>query len=302
MLYDVRQTTTYSYGTRVRAARQVLRMTLVDRASHQHVIAQALTTRPEPAEIEQGLDFFGNAVTWVTFDVPHERLDISTRCRIAVHPVPLPDPAATPPLEAVRQQAFASADLGPRSPTHGLYPSRFVPLDQEITDWVGRSCTPGRPILEAAQEVMHRVHETFAYMPGATDVTTLPTEAFAAREGVCQDFAHVMIAGLRGLGLPARYVSGYLRTVPPPGRERLEGADATHAWAEVWCGNEIGWIGLDPTNAIAAGADHIILAVGRDYADVAPVDGVIVTSGDHGLTVEVDVIPLEEASAQGEAS
>lgn len=294
MLYDVRQTTTYTYGTRVRAARQVLRLTLVDRASHQHVIAQTLTTRPEPTEIEQGLDFFGNALSWVAFDVPHDRLDISTRCRIAVHPAPLPDPARTAPVEAVRRQAFASTDLGPRSPVHGLYPSRLVPLDALITDWVGQSCVDGRPMLEAALEVMHRVHEDFAYTPGATDVTTLPSEAFTARRGVCQDFAHVMICGLRGLGLPVRYVSGYLRTVPPHGQERLAGADATHAWVEVWCGDEVGWIGLDPTNAMPAGADHIVLAVGRDYADVAPVDGVIVTSGDHGLDVRVDVIPLED--------
>lgn len=147
-------------------------------------------------------------------------------------------------------------------------------------------------MLEAALELMHRVHDDFTYQPGATVVTTAPHEAFAAKAGVCQDFAQVMIAGLRGLGLPARYVSGYLRTILPEGQPRLEGADATHAWVEVWCGPAFGWIGLDPTNAIPAGDDHIILAVGRDYADVSPVDGVIVTSGDHILAVGVDVVPV----------
>lgn len=302
MLYDVRQTTTYTYGTTVRSARQVLRMTPVDRMPHQHVIAHMLNTQPRAAELEQGTDFFGNAVAWATFDTPHDRLDISTRARIEVHAVALPDPETTLMIDAVRREAFASTDLGPASPVHALYPSRAVPLDGEITDWTAQSCPANRPILAAALEVMTRIHDDFAYMPGTTDVTTLPAEAFAARRGVCQDFAHVMIAGFRGLGLPARYVSGYLRTVPPPGQERLAGADATHAWAEVWCGPDLGWVGLDPTNSIPAGEDHIILAIGRDYADVAPVDGVIVASGDHGLAVGVDVIPVEKPQAEAPAS
>ncbi len=124
-------------------------------------------------------------------------------------------------------------------------------------------------------------------------MTTSPAEAFAARRGVCQDFAHVMIAGLRGLGLPALYVSGYIRTIPPPGKPRLAGADASHAWVAVWCGPSFGWLGLDPTNAIPEGDDHIVVARGRDYADVPPVDGVILSYGGHDLEVSVDVAPVE---------
>lgn len=302
MLYDIRQTTTYTYGVPVRAARQVMRMTPVDRGSHQHVIAHLLDTKPEPSEIEHGVDFFGNAICYVTFDTAHETLDITMRARIEVHRVPLPDPMTTPVVDVVRALAFASTDLSPSSPVHGLFPTRGVPLDPAITDWTAESCPEDRPILAAAMEVMHRIKEDFTYRPGATDVRTLPSEAFAAKEGVCQDFAQVMIAGLRGLGLSARYVSGYLRTVPPPGQQRLSGADATHAWAEVWCGPDAGWIGLDPTNAIPAGEDHIILAIGRDYADVSPVDGVIVASGDHQLAVGVDVIPVERPQAEAPAS
>ncbi|MFG1396728.1 transglutaminase family protein [Roseixanthobacter pseudopolyaromaticivorans] len=302
MLYDIRQTTTYLYGGQVRVARQVLRMTPVDRPHHQHVLSHSLSTDPSASEMEQGLDFFGNAIAWLTLDTPHDRLEISTHSRVEVKATPLPDVQASPMVDEVREAALASTDLGPNSPVHGLYASRSVPLDPAITDWTAESCAPDRPILAAAWEVMERIHTEFAYEPGATDVTTLPHEAFLAKRGVCQDFAHVMIAGLRGLGLSARYVSGYLRTVPPAGQERLAGSDATHAWAEVWCGEELGWIGLDPTNAIAVGNDHIILAIGRDYADVAPVDGVIVASGEHLLAVGVDVVPVERPYAVAPAS
>ncbi|WP_029004685.1 transglutaminase family protein [Azorhizobium doebereinerae] len=302
MLYDIRQTTSYSYAVPVRATKQVLRMSPVDRKGHQHVIAHVLDVTPRPSEIERGRDFFGNGIAWMAIDAAHDRLDIATRSRIDVTVTPLPEALGTPGVEAIRAAALASQDLGPASPVHGLFASRSVPLEVDIADWVATSCADDRPVLAAAMEVMTRIHEDFAYQPGATCVTTLPAEAFAARSGVCQDFAHVMIAGLRGLGLPARYVSGYLRTVPPAGEERLAGADATHAWVEVWCGEEAGWIGLDPTNAIPAGEDHVILAIGRDYADVSPVDGVVVSSGSQILAVGVDVVPVERPQADAPAS
>jgi transglutaminase-like putative cysteine protease len=152
---------------------------------------------------------------------------------------------------------------------------------------------------------MHRIRDDFRFDAKATTVSTPLAEAFALRAGVCQDFAHVMIAGLRGLGLPAAYVSGYLRTRPPPGRPRLRGADASHAWVALWCGadhgagegiGEGGWIGLDPTNACVVRDDHIVVARGRDYGDVAPIDGIVASAGAQKLTVEVDVIPEDEAA------
>ena len=149
-----------------------------------------------------------------------------------------------------------------------------------------------RPVLEAASELMARIRRDFTYDPEATEVSTPLAEAFAQRHGVCQDFAHIMIAGLRGLGLPAAYVSGYIRTIPPPGQKRLEGADASHAWALLWCGPETGWIGLDPTNDLIVADDHIVTAVGRDYADVAPLDGVLIGPGSQKIGIAVDVIPV----------
>jgi transglutaminase-like putative cysteine protease len=167
-----------------------------------------------------------------------------------------------------------------------------VPLAPAVTEWTANSFPPGRSIVAGVIDLTRRIHRDFAYDPAATDVATPLARAFAARRGVCQDFAHVMIAGLRGLGLPAAYVSGYLRTEPPPGEKRLEGADAMHAWVEAWCGPALGWIGFDPTNGIVAGSDHIVVGHGRDYTDVSPVTGIILSSGTQGHSVAVDVVEV----------
>lgn len=292
MLYDIRQVTHYSYAIPVPFARQVLRLLPVDRPG-QRVIAADLGIRPAPTERDDGFDFFGNRITTVAFDFPHEELRLETRARVQVETSPAPDPASTPPVERIRRLAIGEADLSWRSPVQFLFPSRLIGIDAAIGDYAAESLADDRPILDGAFELTRRIKADFRYDSQATDVTTRPAEAFAQRAGVCQDFAHIMIAGLRTLGLPAAYVSGFLRTEPPPGQPRLEGADATHAWVAVWCGREAGWIGLDPTNGVAAERDHVVLAVGRDYADAAPVDGVIVTSGDHTLDVAVDVIPVD---------
>ncbi|WP_181703403.1 transglutaminase family protein [Chthonobacter albigriseus] len=291
MIYDVRQVTTYAYTSTVPFSRHAARLLPVNRPG-QRVIEAALDIDPAPAERSDARDFFGNRLTVFALEQPHAELVVSLSARIEVQ---APEPllaSLTPPWEAVRSEAMASADLSSGSPAHFLYPSRSVALDPAITAWTAESFPRSRPILEAATALMTRIKSGLRYQPGATDAKTPPAVAFAAKRGVCQDFAHVMIAGLRGLGLPAAYVSGYLRTDPPPGRPRLQGADATHAWVSVWCGEASGWVGLDPTNGIAAGEDHIVLAIGRDYADVSPLDGVIIASGEHSLTVEVDVVPV----------
>jgi transglutaminase-like putative cysteine protease len=203
-----------------------------------------------------------------------------------------PAPGLTPAWEQVCRDAMATGTLDALSPVNGLYPSRLVPLYAPATLYAKESFTPGRPVLEAAAELMARIKADFKYDPEATAVSTPLREAFEKRGGVCQDFAHIMIAGLRGLGLPAFYVSGYIRTIPPPGKPRLEGADASHAWVSLWCGQEFGWRDLDPTNALFIGDDHIVVAIGRDYADVSPIDGVILASGAQKLSVRVDVIPV----------
>ena len=191
----------------------------------------------------------------------------------------------------MREEAFATSDIGPLSPAHFLFPSRMVSLDPEIRDYTRESFTPGRPILDAAIELIGRLKADIVYEIGATTVTTMPPMSFALRRGVCQDFAHIMISGLRGIGLPAAYVSGYLRSAPSTDPTRLQGSEAMHAWVMLWCGATLGWIGLDPTNASSPQRSTSCWRVGRDYTDVAPVDGVILGSGGQRMGVSVSVTP-----------
>jgi transglutaminase-like putative cysteine protease len=291
MIYDVRQTTTYAYEGAVTRARHVLRLVPVAR-ERQRVTAAMLDVDPTPVQRREATDFFHNWTTVVELEEPHEQLTVKLAARVTITAAAPIDPEQTPPWESVRAETYASEDIGPASPVHFIYPSRQVALDPEIRDYARESFTPGRPVLAGAEDLMRRIKNDFTYEPGATTVTTTPSMSFALRRGVCQDFAHIMIAGLRGLGLPAAYVSGYLRTVPRPGARRLEGADAMHAWVMAWCG-DAGWWGLDPTNALVASEDHVTLAIGRDYADVAPVDGVVLSSGRQTLNTAVDVIPIE---------
>ena len=299
MIYDIRQTTTYDYASKVAYAHHVLRLTPIDRP-RQRVHAAALEIDPVPVERREGFDFFGNHVTWIGLDEPHDTLTIKVAARVAVEAPAEPVPRATPPWEEVRADVMMTSDIGATSPAHFLFPSRQVSLDPEIRDYAAEELCSRTADLDGAIDLMRRIKADFAYEIGATTVSTTPPMSFALRRGVCQDFAHIMISGLRGLGLPAAYVSGYLRTVPPPGKPRLEGADAMHAWVLVWCGTDAGWCGFDPTNAILVGDDHVALAIGRDYSDVAPIAGVVFASGEQQLEVAVDVIPVKEpACASG---
>ena len=293
MIYTLRHSTTYTYEEPVTFARCILRLTPRSSAT-QSVLKAAVAVTPIPSSTVEGTGPFGEQTLTVVIDTPHRELVIEGRSRVDVHAPPIGDPSDSEPWEVVRARAYETGPLGPEGPAAYLYPTRRTPNSPAITEYARASFSAARPIVEAAAELMTRMHSDFKYDPEATTVSTLAVEAFTARHGVCQDFAHVMISGLRGLGLAAGYVSGYLRTVPPPGRPRLEGADATHAWVSVWCGEKRGWIGFDPTNAIFAENDHIVLAMGRDYADVAPIDGIILAPGVQTLKVEVDVIPDTE--------
>ena len=292
MIYDLRHRTTYSYADPVSYARCVLRLIPISNR-HQSVLDADLKVSPRPSSQDRRRGPFGEQMLTVIVDKTHNQLVIEATSRVEVHAAHIASGVTGPPWETVREAALAAPSLDADGPAVHLYPTERTPLTAEITDYARTSFPPGRPILEAVGELNRRIHAEFRYDPGATEVSTPVAEAFRARHGVCQDFAHIMITGLRGLGLPAAYVSGYLRTVPPPGQPRLEGADATHAWISVWCGPDLAWIGFDPTNAILAEDDHIILAVGRDYADVAPIDGIILASGAQSLKVEVDVIPRD---------
>jgi transglutaminase-like putative cysteine protease len=293
VIYWVRHRTTYTYESQVTYARCVLRLTPPSTLA-QTLLDNAIAIKPEPSDRLHRLGPFGEATLTVVIDKPHKVLVIEATSWVDVHAPPAPDAAASPAWEAVRAAAFEISSLEADSPAAFLYPTARTPLTPAITDYARASFPAGRPIVEAASDLMTRIHAEFVYDSEATTVSTPANEAFKARRGVCQDFAHIMVAGLRGLGLPAAYVSGYLRTNPPPGRPRLQGADATHAWVSLWCGAADGWVGFDPTNAILARDDHITLATGRDYSDVAPIDGLTLSPGEQALKVEVDVVPESE--------
>lgn len=290
MIYDIRHVTVYEYGSAVTFSHCALRLLPHDEPG-QKVLATKLSIDPRPREMIERRCFFGNRVTSLTIATPHRRLTVEAKASVDIVRAPSPEPQTTPPWEVVREQAFGSQSLGPESPAHFLHPSRFVPRFRPAADYAAKSFPSGRPVLAAAMDLMHRMRDEFTYDPKATVVSTPLSEAFAKRSGVCQDFAHIMIAGLRGIGLPAAYVSGYIRTIAPQGKERLEGADAMHAWVAVWCGEKAGFIGLDPTNCLLVGDDHISLARGRDYADISPVAGIVLGAGDQEIEVKVDVVP-----------
>lgn len=292
MIYTITHKTTYSYEVPVGFARCVLRLTPAS-LNGQRLLDGHVTVLPAPSRIAEGRGAFGAKTHTLVIDQLHDTLVIEARSRVEVNARSVD--TSGPAWEAVRVAAFGSHLLDEQGPAAFLYPTRRTPAAAPMTEYARQSFAPNRPIIAAMGEMMARMHADFRYDPTATTVTTPALQAFEARHGVCQDFAHIMIAGLRGLGLPAAYVSGYLRTNPPPGQARMAGADATHAWVSVWCGSD-GWVGFDPTNAVLAQADHIILAAGRDYSDVAPIDGIILAHGDQTLKVEVDVVPDTEAA------
>jgi transglutaminase-like putative cysteine protease len=291
MLYDVRLAIRYDYDVAVTGGRHALRVMPRAMPGGQSLVAGSLDVLPEPAERADLTDFYGNPMTLVAYRTRHDSLELTMKARVSVEP-------ETDLLDLACAHADLAAEMGqvaslvPASPHHFRAPSPRIPSDGIIAGWVRESVAPDRTVRAIAAEVASRIHADFAYDPEATEVDTTPRAAFDLKRGVCQDFAHVMIGGLRAAGIPAAYVSGYLRTEPPPGRPRLEGADAMHAWVRVWCGQEAGWVGFDPTNAIETGADHITVAIGRDYADVAPVIGVLRASGGHRTALAVDVVPV----------
>ncbi len=292
MIYDIRHVTTYSYESAVSFARCSLR--LEPRSGDgQQLVSHAVEIRPRPTERTIRRDFFGTHTESVLIETAHRNLRIDSRSRVTVSRQAPGRTAPSPSWESVRDVAFEASSLGPSSPVGYVFASSLVPVQQPVTAYAATSFPRSQGILAGAVDLMHRIRGDFKYDPKATVISTPLKEVFEKRHGVCQDFAHVMIAGLRGLGLPAAYVSGYLRTIPPAGQPRLQGADATHAWVSVWCGNDLGWIGFDPTNDLMVANDHIVLAVGRDFSDVSPVDGIIVGSRKQKLAVAVDVLLVE---------
>jgi len=292
MLYDVRLELHYDYDAPVQGGRHLVRVTPASIPGIQRVIATSLRCDPKPVSETGFVDFFGNHVTSIAFHDAHETLDIRLSARVLVEDIH-PPADLSPPLERLKDDIARIWSLAPDSPHHFLAPSPRIELSPAMTEYARQSVERTISVQAAVTDFCMTINRDFTYESGATDVETTPAEAFMLKKGVCQDFAHVMIAGLRGVGIPAGYVSGFLRTNPPPGKPRLEGADAMHAWVRAWCGLDVGWIEFDPTNAMLAGPDHITIGHGRDYADISPIVGVLRTSGSHEAKQAVDVVRVE---------
>ncbi len=251
-----------------------------------------MQVRPKPVEWLEGTDFFGNRTVEVALDQPHEESLFEIAARVErFGPGRLLD--VSPRLEDLPRDLALHQSLEPEAPHHFLGSSPRISPHPEMTAYAHEVAEGSATVLELVLRLGERIHADFDFDPEATEVDTPALTAFERRHGVCQDFTHVMISCLRGVGVPAGYVSGFLRTVPPEGQPRLEGADAMHAWVRCWCGHQAGWVEYDPTNAQQVRRDHIVIAYGRDYGDIAPVKGMMRLAGDHSTTQSVDVIPLE---------
>jgi transglutaminase-like putative cysteine protease len=252
--------------------------------------------QPAPAETSAREDYFGNPVTQVMLAAPHATLAVRAQSRLEVDARGAPAPSAAgaggaEPWERTRDRLRQGGGERLLEPLQFLFESPHVEFFRELAAYAEPSFTRGRTAVDAALDLAHRVHADFKFDPKATSVSTPLREVLVKRRGVCQDFAHFMAGCLRMLGVPARYVSGYILTKPPPGKPRLIGADASHAWVSVYCG-PAGWVDLDPTNDMLVGEQHITLAWGRDFSDVTPMRGVILGGGEQTLAVSVTVTPV----------
>ncbi len=292
MKYRIHHENLYRYAEKVDLASHMLHLT-PRRLAHQRVLQVDIAIEPTPTTLASGLDHFGNTVTRVSLDWPHDRFLVTLDAEVEVAFPPAPDPETTWPWERV---AAAAAATGPHwRDAEFAFPSPMAPAELAAGAFARPSFPPGRPILAGLLDLNARINRDFAFRAGVTTVGTPIAELLAKRAGVCQDFTHLMLAGLRALGLSARYVSGYLRTRPPPGQVARRGADQSHAWVGGWLGPDHGWIDLDPTNNLIVADEHVVLAWGRDYSDISPIRGVILGGGAHTVDVGVDLEAVDPA-------
>jgi transglutaminase-like putative cysteine protease len=297
--YEVRHRTTYRYGQPVSISHHVLHLA-PRRCESQVCHASSVSVSPAAAVRTDSEDYFGNPVTFLTIQEQHDELVIDARASLDVVAPPDWPPGNTTPWDRIFDRLSSGVSQQSLATLQFAFDSPYTRTDTDLAAYARPSFPPGRPILEAALELTGRIHRDFRYQSGSTNVSTPVDEVFRLKRGVCQDFAHLELACLRALGLPARYVSGYLLTRPPPGREKLVGSDASHAWIAVWC-PEAGWVDLDPTNDAIVREEHITLAWGRDYGDVSPVNGVIFGGGEHVIEVAVDVAATHQTGEQRQA-
>lgn len=296
--YHVLHETRYDYGGAISLSHQQLHLS-PRFLPWQLVHEQRVDIEPSPTWRRDGVDAFGNPVSWIAFHAPHDSLRIRSAMNISVLPHPADDAllAASLPWEIVRDRLAYDAtapEPGDLEAVRYLFESPHVRVKHELANFAADCFPPETPVLVGARNLMAKIFDEFEFDPEATTVSTPVLEVLENKRGVCQDFAHLMIASLRALGLAARYVSGYLLTRPPPGRPRLIGADASHAWVSVYAPGSGEWVDFDPTNNLLPDTEHITLAIGRDFSDISPLRGIILGGGGAEPEVAVTVVPLDE--------
>jgi len=288
MLYDLRLVILYAFARPSGAGRQLFRVLPASLRGQQQVLSESLTITPAPTERHDFRDFFDNRVVEVAMPPGLKSVRIEMVARVS-RSAEAGELDLSPGPQGLRAELAALRDLGPESPHHAITPSPRVAADAAIIGFARQAARSATTTRDAVVALGRALHDHMTFDAKATDVDTAPEAAFVLRRGVCQDYAQIMIAGLRGIGIPAGYVAGFLRTTPPPGKARLAGADAMHAWARAWCGIETGWLEYDPTNACLVGGDHVVVGYGRDYGDVAPVTGMLRLDGGQSSTHSVDI-------------
>ena len=297
--YQILHDTHYRYASPVSLAQQLVHLWPRD-CPWQRCETRQLDVEPVPTRRRDEQDVFGNPLTRLALEYQHDELRVSTRVRVEVLQRPLPQLEVSPPWEQARDALAYSRQPLPAQVLDACryrFESPYVRLKKRFVEFSQPCFRAGVPLLVAVRELMEKIFSEFTFDAGATQVATPLAEVLERRRGVCQDFAHLMLACLRSRGLAARYVSGYLLTRPPPGQARLIGADASHAWISVFCPRH-GWVDFDPTNNLLPALEHITLGWGRDFSDVSPLRGVILGGGSHDPEVRVTVLPLEGETDQ----
>jgi transglutaminase-like putative cysteine protease len=302
MLLHVLHETTYDYVPTVRTAQHMAHLKPAS-SGGQQLLSHLLKIDPAPARQTEALDVYGNTRSFFSLQASHDKLRITAESLVATAAAEPPESSLPWDDVAERMRYHREARYDPAS--EFLFASPYVPRDPAFAAYARPSFEAERPLFDSALDLMHRIHQDFEYATTATDVNTPALEALRLRKGVCQDLAHVMLGCLRSLGLPARYVSGYLLTEPAAGRPRLVGTDASHAWVALYLAGAAApstWVELDPTNDRCAGEDYVRLATGRDYSDVSPVRGVIHGGTNHALHVAVTVTRTSTADPDSQAA
>jgi transglutaminase-like putative cysteine protease len=290
--YQITHSTTYAYADKVSLSHNIARLRPRDNGVQQICLRHELSVLPAPSDRSDGLDYFGNHVSYFSLQESHNHLTITARSDVEVTSMVRPDFSLGSSWEKVRDKLLASADPEIRAAREFTFDSRYVTRSAELAQYARSSFVPDQPFLQCVLDLTERIYGDFKYLPGSTKVGTPTADVLRMRKGVCQDFAHLQLGCLRSLGFAARYVSGYIVTTPPPGQRRLLGADVSHAWISVFV-PDLGWIDFDPTNGLMPSSSHITVGWARDYDDIGPVRGVVVGGHRQHLDVSVDVVAAD---------